>query len=53
LPDEILELPPVFHPSRANEFSEFSEKRSKTLFLGKITDFFKQVFPENPAESLI
>jgi hypothetical protein len=25
LPYEILELPPVFHPSRANKFSEFSE----------------------------
>jgi hypothetical protein len=27
LPYEILELPPVFHPSRANGFSEFSEIR--------------------------
>jgi hypothetical protein len=25
LPNEILELPPVFHPSRTNGFSEFSE----------------------------
>jgi hypothetical protein len=25
LPDEVLELPSIFHPSKANEFSEFSK----------------------------
>jgi hypothetical protein len=38
LPYEILEFPPVFHPSRANGFSEFSEKCWKMC--GKILSIY-------------
>jgi hypothetical protein len=46
LPDEILELPPVFHPFKANEFSEFSEncwKMSENVYSNNCNNqFFKK-----------
>jgi hypothetical protein len=53
LPDEILELPPVFHPFRADEFSEFSENFWKICENVYSTNCKKQFFKKRQKSTFI
>jgi hypothetical protein len=53
LPDEILELPPIFHPSRASEFFEFSENCWKMCENIYSTNCNKQFFKKRRKSTFI